>query len=581
MVSVVDPALVGGPRDAGERRTEGVRAAGPGQVRAVHSELHASNVRRYRRRLRAGVGEALSLDWRGGVLLGVRPGVRAGRGVHDPGRAGRPRRQRRDRARAGARVPRRRGRRRGVPRAVPERLLHRRPPPAGHPADRGRRTRSPRSSPASADLLPVLVVGAPLMHGTRLLNCAVVIKGGRILGRRAEVLPAELPRVLRAPPLRARRRPAGYDDPRRRRRGAARPRPDLRRHRPARPPAPRRDLRGHVGAGAAERRGRAGRRDGAVQPVGQPDHDRPRRGPPAAGPQRQLPRATRPTSSPPPARASRPPTCRGTARPWSTSAATCSARASASPTGRAAPSSTSTSTGSGRSGCGRAPTTTTGADSRRPARSPFRTVEFELDAADRRHRAAPQASTASRSCPTTSSGWRWTATRPTTSRSPGSMQRLQAIGQPKAVIGVSGGLDSTHALIVAAKAMDRLGRPRSDVLAFTMPGFATGDTTKSLRDPARGGARRDLRGDRHQAGGRAAAQGPRPPGRRRRGGVRRHLRERPGRACATTTSSASPTSAAASSSAPATSASSRSAGARTASATRCRTTTSTPACRRP
>ncbi len=48
-----------------------------------------------------------------------------------------------------------------------------------------------------------------------------------------------------------------------------------------------------------------------------------------------------------------------------------------------------------------------------------------------------------------------------------------------AVIGVSGGLDSTHALIVAAKAMDRLGRPRSDIHAFTMPGFATGETTKS------------------------------------------------------------------------------------------------------
>ncbi|KAA1426422.1 NAD(+) synthase [Nocardioides antri] len=58
-------------------------------------------------------------------------------------------------------------------------------------------------------------------------------------------------------------------------------------------------------------------------------------------------------------------------------------------------------------------------------------------------------------------------------------QRLAAIGQPKVVIGVSGGLDSTHALIVAAKAMDRLGRPRSDIHAFTMPGFATGDTTKS------------------------------------------------------------------------------------------------------
>ena len=58
-------------------------------------------------------------------------------------------------------------------------------------------------------------------------------------------------------------------------------------------------------------------------------------------------------------------------------------------------------------------------------------------------------------------------------------QRLHAIGQPKVVIGVSGGLDSTHALIVAAKAMDRLGRSREDIHAFTLPGFATGDTTKS------------------------------------------------------------------------------------------------------
>jgi NAD+ synthase (glutamine-hydrolysing) len=57
-------------------------------------------------------------------------------------------------------------------------------------------------------------------------------------------------------------------------------------------------------------------------------------------------------------------------------------------------------------------------------------------------------------------------------------QRLRALNFPKIVIGVSGGLDSTHALIVAARAMDREGRPRSDILAFTLPGFATGDRTK-------------------------------------------------------------------------------------------------------
>ncbi|WP_046318217.1 NAD(+) synthase [Mycobacterium sp. UM_Kg1] len=58
-------------------------------------------------------------------------------------------------------------------------------------------------------------------------------------------------------------------------------------------------------------------------------------------------------------------------------------------------------------------------------------------------------------------------------------QRLRALNSPKVVIGVSGGLDSTHALIVAARAMDRENRPRSDILAFTMPGFATGDRTKA------------------------------------------------------------------------------------------------------
>ena len=56
---------------------------------------------------------------------------------------------------------------------------------------------------------------------------------------------------------------------------------------------------------------------------------------------------------------------------------------------------------------------------------------------------------------------------------------MRALNYPKVVIGVSGGLDSTHALIVAARAMDREGRPRSDILAFTLPGFATGDRTKN------------------------------------------------------------------------------------------------------
>ena len=59
------------------------------------------------------------------------------------------------------------------------------------------------------------------------------------------------------------------------------------------------------------------------------------------------------------------------------------------------------------------------------------------------------------------------------------VQRLAAIGNPKIVIGVSGGLDSTQALLVAARAMDALGRPRTDILAYTMPGFATSAGTKT------------------------------------------------------------------------------------------------------
>jgi NAD+ synthase (glutamine-hydrolysing) len=61
----------------------------------------------------------------------------------------------------------------------------------------------------------------------------------------------------------------------------------------------------------------------------------------------------------------------------------------------------------------------------------------------------------------------------------GLSKRVAASGAKRLVIGVSGGLDSTHALIVAAKAFDRLGYKRADILGFTMPGFATGTDTKA------------------------------------------------------------------------------------------------------
>ena len=61
----------------------------------------------------------------------------------------------------------------------------------------------------------------------------------------------------------------------------------------------------------------------------------------------------------------------------------------------------------------------------------------------------------------------------------GLARRLEASGLKKLVIGISGGLDSTHALLVAARAMDQLSLPRTNILAYTLPGFATSDRTKS------------------------------------------------------------------------------------------------------
>jgi NAD+ synthase (glutamine-hydrolysing) len=59
----------------------------------------------------------------------------------------------------------------------------------------------------------------------------------------------------------------------------------------------------------------------------------------------------------------------------------------------------------------------------------------------------------------------------------GLVRRMESTGINKLVIGISGGLDSTHALLVAAKAVDALGLPRANVLGFSLPGFATSRET--------------------------------------------------------------------------------------------------------
>jgi NAD+ synthase (glutamine-hydrolysing) len=65
----------------------------------------------------------------------------------------------------------------------------------------------------------------------------------------------------------------------------------------------------------------------------------------------------------------------------------------------------------------------------------------------------------------------------------GLMTRMTATGSRNVVIGISGGLDSTHAVIVACKAFDRLGLPRQNIHGYTMPGFGT--TTGSKNDALR------------------------------------------------------------------------------------------------
>ncbi len=62
-------------------------------------------------------------------------------------------------------------------------------------------------------------------------------------------------------------------------------------------------------------------------------------------------------------------------------------------------------------------------------------------------------------------------------QSAGLAKRLEHVGSSGAAVGISGGLDSTLALLVCCEAMKLLGRPNSDILGITMPGFGTTDRT--------------------------------------------------------------------------------------------------------
>ena len=159
----------------------------------------------------------------------------------------------------------------------------------------------------------------------------------------------------------------------------------------------------------------------------------------------------------------------------------------------------------------------------------FRTIELELRPARPATSACCARSTASPSCPTTRRVSRSTATRPTTSRSRGSSSGSRPSARRRSSSGSAVASTARMRSSSRPRRWTGSGRPRSDILAFTMPGFATSDHTKgnaiALMESLdvtweeldiRPAATQMLRGDG-------------PPLRPRRGGLRRHLRERPGR----------------------------------------------------
>ena len=458
---------------------------------------------------------------------------------------------------------------RDLPRALPDRVRDRRPGDAGRRAGRGRSERSRPSSRRARTCGPVFVVGAPLRKGNRLYNCAVVIHRGTILG----VVPkGYLPTYREF--YEARYYASGatdQDDELINLRGETVPfGPDLIFEATDVPglalhveicedmwvPIPPSASRG------------ARRCDRAREPVRQPDHGGPCRGPPAAGAQREraLPRRLpvrrrrrgrvehRPVLGRPddglrvrrPARGDR-----AVPRP-----------------ARGAPSSTSTSTGSGRSGCGRAPSRTT---RRGTGRRHAPGARLHPGSAVRRHRPAPHGRPV-----------------PVRARRPGPararlLRGLQHPGlRPRAAAAGDRSAEGRHRRLRWSGLDARADRRRQGdgparPAAQRHPrvhdaGVRDRRLHQEQRHPALQGARRQLRGARHPAGGQADAHRPRPPVR----GAARRSTTSPSRTsrpvCAPTTSSGSPTTAAASCSAPATSPSWRSAGAPTASATRCRTT---------
>ena len=208
------------------------------------------------------------------------PGLCPGRRVHTAHRDRRARDQRRIGAGRGAAVPRRGRRPGGFPRTHAVGLLDRGHPDAGCAARRRRGCaaghRGGLSRPAARCSWSVRRCATSTASTTPPWSSTAARCSGWRRSRTCRPIGSSTSAVRWRPAMTcaASSVSAGAG----RRGGALRPGPTVRRRRSARLRPSRRDLRGHVRADTAERRGRTRRRDGDREPLRQPDHDRPRRG---------------------------------------------------------------------------------------------------------------------------------------------------------------------------------------------------------------------------------------------------------------------------------------------------------------
>ena len=347
---------------------------------------------------------------------------------------------------------------------------------------------------ASADLLPRAAGWRAAAPCRRVVQLRARDPSRQAAGCRAQGASAQLPRVLRAAAFRSGRRHGGWRDRRRRTDRAVRHRPAVRGRGRAGPRRPCRDLRGLLGAGPAQlarRRWPARPCSPTCRPATSRSARR-RRGGCSARRSRRA--ASRPISTPRRGRRVHHRSRLGRAG-LDLRERRDARRDRALPVRRArSRSPTSTSTCCARSACGWA--------------------RFDDN---RRARSIGRASAASRS------GWirppaiigleRKVERFPFVPADParleqdcyeayniqvsGLAQRLRATGIKRVVIGVSGGLDSTHALIVAAKRSTCSACRAPTSSASPCPGFATGDAHQGQRHPADEGARASPAGDRH------------------------------------------------------------------------------------